>query len=303
MGIDYFYFVSMKKVFAERPLLRFGFLIMRGMLFVYIGFSLYLAFFQRRALYYPTQVPQEDLTLLAEQQGMVPWFTDGDELLGWRPLDGVSEGEDILLVFHGNAGFALHRTYLVDGFQRRQSERYFRVFLLEYPGYGSRVGSPSEASFTSAAEAALRQLQIDHPGSRVFLAGESIGSGVASWLAGQYPAEISGVLLLTAFSSLTDVASHHYPILPVRLLLQDRFESAKALTSYHGPVAILLAGNDAVIPKELGVALYDSYEGPKRLWVQEGAGHNTLNYDIRATWWSEVTGFLLNNATPVPVKL
>jgi pimeloyl-ACP methyl ester carboxylesterase len=293
----------MKKVFADKPLLRFGFLILRGLVMVYIGFSLYLALFQRRAMYYPTKAPFEDLAHVASKLGMAPWFNQAEELIGWRPAADVPPQADILLVFHGNAGFALHRTYFVDGFQHRQAHQAFHVFLMEYPGYGSRAGSPSQASMTTAAEEALLQLRRDYPGRRIFVLGESIGSGVAAQLAASHPAEVAGLFLLTAFTSLTDVAVHHYPILPVRLLLQDRYESARALESYHGPVAILLAGNDTVIPQELGQALYEAYQGPKRLWLQEHAGHNTLNYDLQAIWWEEVSSFLQQNAAPAPVKL
>lgn len=290
----------MKKVFAGNPLARVLFVAVRMLVLVYVGFSLYLAFFQRRALYYPMRVGEAELIPLAAENGLVPWRGHNGNYIGWQPATDPPEADDLLLVFHGNAGFALHRTYLADGFRQSLAEPAFQVFLMEYPGYGPRPGTPSEKAIQAAAADALAQLRQDHPGSRIFLAGESLGSGVACWLAGEHPNQIAGLFLITAFNRLTDVARHHYPILPVALLLRDRFESSQALTRYRGPVGILLAGDDQVIPPEFGKRLHEDYKGPRQLWVQEGSGHNTLDYGISASWWTEATAFLLAHAPPNP---
>ena len=116
----------------------------------------------------------------------------------------------------------------------------------------------------------------------------------ASYLAANYPEQVAGLLLVTPFTSLVDVAAHHYAFLPVRALLSERYDSLEALSHYRGPAAFLLAGSDEVVPTELGQQLYDSYPGPKRLWVAEGAGHNTLPLQVGAPWWSEVSSFLLS---------
>ncbi len=285
----------MKKILADKPLARFLFILARMLLMVYVGFSLYLAIFQRRALYYPMRAPEAELVPIAKENGLHPWKSAQNQLIGWMPAEPPPKGANILLAFHGNAGFALHRTYLVKGFQRPADHPAFYVFLLEYPGYGARPGSPSETSFKNAAENALLQIRQDYPENRIFLAGESIGSGVAAWLAGEHPGAVSGLFLMTAFNRLADVAHHHYPILPVNLLLRDRFESAEALKSYHGPVGILLAGNDNVIPPQFGKSLYESYQGPKRLWIQDNRNHNTLDYGLQEPWWQEVKTFLIHN--------
>jgi len=125
--------------------------------------------------------------------------------------------------------------------------------------------------------------------------GESIGSGAACYLAGTHPDEIDGVLLIGPFTALPDVAAWHYPFLPVRWLMVDRFDNVVALHNYHGPLAVLLAGADEVVSRELGQRLFDSYHGPKREWVQEGAGHNDIDFHPSAKWWRESTDFLLSH--------
>ena len=68
----------------------------------------------------------------------------------------------------------------------------------------------------------------------VYLVGESLGSGVASYLAGTYSNQIAGLILISPFSSLTDVAQHHFPLLPVRWFLVDRFPFANVSPELSG---------------------------------------------------------------------
>ena len=70
-------------------------------------------------------------------------------------------------------------------------------------------------------------------------------------------------------------------------------EAAAALKEYSGPVAVLLAGEDYIVPTRFGQKLFDDYRGPKKLWVQQNAGHNSLDYNPKAAWWKEVSDFLM----------
>ena len=243
---------------------------------------------QRHLIYFPSNEQAQVLDAMASRSGLQAWRDNEGQAIGWKTPENP-DARYRMLVFHGNAGYALNRGYFVAGLQQLGNQ--WDVFLFEYPGYGSREGTPSEASFTASAKEALALLLADD--SRpVFITGESLGSGVASYLASAFPDQVAGLLLVTPFTSLTDVAAHHYPFLPVRILLRDRYDSQQALSSYRGPVAFLLAGRDEIVPTALGQQLYDSYNGPKWLHVDKHAGHNTLNYDPRAPWWVEVSSFL-----------
>ena len=59
-------------------------------------------------------------------------------------------------------------------------------------------------------------------GSIVYF-GESLGAAVAIGLAVEHPP--AALLLRSPFTSLTDVGQVHYPYLPVRALLKDRYYS------------------------------------------------------------------------------
>lgn len=253
-----------------------------------LGVFIMLTALQRQLIYFPSRAEADVLAELASRLGLEAWLDSKGMAMGWKS-DSNGRARYKMLVFHGNAGFALDRNYFVEGLQA--SAPPWDIFLFEYPGYGAREGMPSEATFQEAARQALRTL-LANDERPVFITGESLGSGVACFLAGAFPEQVAGLLLVTPFTSLVDVAAHHYPFLPVRALLSERYDSREALSHYGGPVAFLLAGRDEVVTSELGRQLYDSYDGPKWLHVEAQAGHNTLPYHPGASWWSEVSNFL-----------
>lgn len=267
---------------------------------VYVGFFLLLVAVQRRLMYFPARGAEPGLRDAAGAQDLLPWQDAAGALIGWRsrpPVGGAPRNR--LIVFHGNAGHALDRTYFVNGFGALENGSLWEVFLFEYPGYGARPGSPSERAFVDAAQAALDSLRQGDPQATVaprpvYLLGESLGGGVAAGLAARNPDGVAGLFLVTPFTSLGDVAAHHYPVFPVRPFLRDRYANDEALRSYHGPVAFLLTGRDEVVPLRLGRRLYDEYAGPKRLWMQENASHNAIDYTPGAPWWRDVSRFLLD---------
>jgi hypothetical protein len=144
-----------------------------------------------------------------------------------------------------------------------------------------------------AALAALAELKAADK-RPIFVAGESLGSGVATHLAAQAPDAVAGMFLVTPFSNLADIASHHYPFLPVKLILRERYDCIEALRDCRQRVAVLLAGEDEVVPTKFGQKLFDTYSGPKRLWMQPTATHNSVDYASDAPLWREVSDFLLH---------
>lgn len=254
----------------------------------YAGLLAMFAALQRQMIYFPTRAPEAALLAAAERDGVEPWHDENGERIGWRVPAVEQPSKARVLIFHGNAGLALHRTYFADGLGAAMKAE---VLILEYPGYGSRAGSPSEAALVEAGEKALKQAKRES-GSPVILVGESIGSGVAAGVAARAPELVAGMVFITPMTSLVDVAAHHYRWLPVRRMLADRYPVVDWLKQYPGPVAFVLADADEVIPKEIGQRLYDHYAGLKRLWIKPGM-HNTMLAQVDAAAWQEVVDFIL----------
>ncbi len=245
---------------------------------------------QRQLIYFPETASETALLTAAERSGLQAWRDRDGQLIGWRAQPPDSPRQR-LVVFHGNAGHALYRRYFAAGFLALASG--WQVYLFEYPGYGARPGTPSESGIKAAAADAVADL-LAEDSRPLYLLGESLGSGVASYLAGTLGSQIAGLLLVTPFTSLVDVAGHHYGALPARALLRERYDSSAALNQYRGPVAFLVAGKDDIVPAALGRQLYQDYSGPRWLHEQAGAGHNSLDFDPATSWWREVSDFWLS---------
>lgn len=245
-----------------------------------------LFLFQDRLLYLPTSLPLDQVLSEARREGLAPWPAASDYRGLLREPAGAARGT--VVVFHGNAGHAGDRGWYAESLTKLG----LRVVLAEYPAYGPRPGSLGEAALVADAAATVARLGEQFPGPLV-LAGESLGAGVAAAVAAQAPGGISALLLITPWDQLKHIAQHHYPWAPVGLVLRDRYDSVANLARFGGPVAVVLAERDSIVPATYGRALHAALPGPKRLWVQPGADHNDWMERLDANWWQEVTAFLL----------
>lgn len=258
---------------------------------VYVGLAGVIYVKQRSLLYFPTRLTADELQPLAAEHGYLPWTNAAGLRIGWwRPADSRSTGT--VMIAHGNASLAARREHLTVPVQ---SCRAYDVFVLEYPGFADRPGEPTQESLFAAAEEGFA-LIATRPGP-LLLVGESLGTGVASFLAGRHAERLSGLVLLAPFTRLSDAAACHYPWLPVRLLLKDTYPSVDYLRDYRGPLAVLVGEADSTVPARLGRALHDAYSGPKRLWSFPGQEHWEV-IQQPADVWLEVFRFLETPANP-----
>ncbi|HEY5044125.1 MAG TPA: alpha/beta hydrolase [Verrucomicrobiae bacterium] len=246
---------------------------------------------QRKLLYFPTKILAAAVVQAAAEHGFGPWKNSAGQIIGWKILaSGMATGS--VLIVHGNAGCAIGRGYLAQPIHDAES---VDVFVLEYPGYGAREGSPSKKSFDAAAEEAFQLLSTNLP---KYVVSESIGAGVACELAKNLPSEVAGLALFVPYHDLASVAQRHFWFLPAGFLLRDRFNPAECLRSYYGPVKFVMAGADEIIGPASGLRLADGYGGPKELQVIPGAHHNDVSGQP-ADWWREVFSFWRKNAAAI----
>jgi uncharacterized protein len=185
---------------------------------------------QRKLLFQPSHRPISN--------GLADWSIDGVSVGSARL---VEHPANVWLFTHGNAGQAADRSYALPCFAANDA-----VFILEYPGYGLRPGSPSKKSLNAAAQQAYRWLRTRYPGTPVCAAGESIGSGPASSLAGLEPAP-DKIVLVVPFDNLASVVSDHLPLFP-HFALADRWDNVAALKGYRGKLELFAAVQDRIIP-------------------------------------------------------
>ena len=210
---------------------------------------------ERKLLFLPSHHP---LTA-----GLAAWTNNG-ETIGFARK--VAEPANVWLLLHGNAGQAADRAYALPSFSSRDS-----VFILEYPGYGTRSGTPSAEAFNHATQEAYQLLRTTYPKIPVCVAGESIGTGPACFLA-TLPQPPDKFVLIVAFDRLSAVAEDHFPSFLVGLLLKDNWDNIAALAHYPGPVAVFGAEADTVIPVAHAQALATAV--PSASFTLVPGGHN-----------------------------
>ncbi|APR39433.1 alpha/beta hydrolase [Paraburkholderia sp. SOS3] len=241
------------------------------------------AMLQDRLLYFPEKAAVPDVVSGEFRAWPTPAAFRG---LVAEPR-GAARGTAI--VFHGNAGHAGHRAQYAAALTRLG----LRVILAEYPGYGPRDGDPGERRLAADAEQTIA-LAHDLYGAPLLIVGESLGAAVAASVASRERERIAGLLLVTPWDCLEHVAAYHYPWLPVKWLLRDRYDSARQLGSFDRPVVVVTAQRDSIVPVRFGEALYEALSGPKRLIVVKDAGHNDWIGYVDESWWREVIAFLLD---------
>jgi len=156
------------------------------------------------------------------------------------------------------------------------SDAGFQVCLFDYRGYGGNPGSPSEAGLASDARAVWAAVagRPDVDARRIILLGESLGTGVAVALAAEV--RPMAVVLRSPFTSMADVAAHHYRFLPVRRLLWDRYDSLSRIGALTCPVAVVAGDRDRVVPMASSRRLFDAIGAPKTFVTVSGTDHNDV---------------------------
>ncbi len=226
---------------------------------------------QRRLIYIPYAGVAPAVSLGLPSAEDVSFTTDdGVTLHGWFVPAASTPARFTVIVFNGNAGHRGMRASLAAAL----ASHGVATLLFDYRGYGDNTGRPSEDGLARDARAAwayvMTRADVD-PGRVVFF-GESLGAAVALRLATETPP--FALVLRSPFTSLTDAGQYHYPFLPVRWLLRDRYPSLERVGSVSCPTLVIAGERDRVIPIEQSRRLYAAIAAEKRLAVIAGADHN-----------------------------
>lgn len=196
-------------------------------------------------------------------------------------------GLPTLIFFHGNASDLAAGEYATRGLVAQG----YGVMLPEYRGYGGNPGSPDEQGLYRDGEAALSWLAAKGvPSGRVVAIGNSLGSGVATEMAARH--RLAGLVLISGFASLDRVALEHYPFVPARLLMLDRYDNLAKLPAIACPILLLHGTADTVVSAANSEALAKA-QPAARLQLVPGAGHELAFLDVaqlRVLQWLRSNG-------------
>ena len=226
----------------------------------YLGLCVLVFLVQRSLIYFP-----QPSSLGARDTTVVVPASDAQVVASLR----ARSGPKALVYFGGNGEDV---TLGIDALAAPFPEH--ALYLLHYRSYGRSGGKPSEAALVADALALFDLAHREH--AQVEVVGRSLGSGIAVRVASARP--VARLVLVTPYDSLLAVAAARYPLLPVRWLMLDRFESWRHAPRVRAPTLVIAAERDEIIPRASTERLLAHFApGVATLKVIANADHNSVS--------------------------
>lgn len=244
----------------------FKVILVLALVFVVIGFGANRL--QRFLMYVPDTMRVSPQSVDLQGVNEVTFKTgDGETIFAWWSK--AEAGKPTLLYFHGNAGSLASRSERIRFYQKAG----IGLFMMTYRGYGGSSGKPSEKANVADGKQAYEVLRAANvPAGQIVVYGESLGTGVAVQVAAQKP--VAGVVLDAPYTSMVALAELHYPILPSRFFMTDRYRSIAHIKKVAAPLLIVHGARDVTVPASMGQALYRAAPQPKQIEIFDDAGHS-----------------------------
>jgi len=218
--------------------------------------------------------------------------SDGQRLAAWQ-LEPDGPIADVVY-FHGNGGnLSVWLPVLVE-----LARSNLRVLAVDYRGYGTSTGRPSEQGLYRDAETVVRYAQRSRsPGvSRPLVYwGRSLGGAVAA--AASRVAAPDGLILESTFPDKAAVVRGNPILWALNLFSTYRFSTVDSLRDFSRPVLVMHGDRDSVIPFGVGRDLFEKLRGPKRFAVIRGGDHNDAFTVDDRTYWGPVLEFIAGLST------
>ncbi|MFT5345122.1 MAG: alpha-beta hydrolase superfamily lysophospholipase, partial [Dinoroseobacter sp.] len=149
------------------------------------------------------------------------------------------------------------------------------VNALAYRGSTGSGGTPSEEALRADAKLLAQLTAAQYPGVEIAYYGESLGTGVAAWLATEIaPARM---VLEAPYTSIPDAALQTKAPGWVRVLFANLWDTEGHIAFVTAPLLVLHGIEDQVIPVEQGRAVYEAAgSADKRILTLPGVGHHDV---------------------------
>lgn len=238
-----------------------------------ISFYLYLALMLQYVAHwhtYPGSKYPDDSSVCTSIR--FPSNYDGREMQGCRrPL--VSQPKAPILFFHGNGGTMSSAVTQVGQLMNVQKPLpALEIFSYSYRGYDPNQGTSSQSKIVGDAEALLDMvLKLDvYRGGRAIVGGWSLGSAVAIQLAARRPESVAGLIVVSPFDSIADMAALIFGswVLPWTWVADnwDSLSAAETLPE-EMPVAVMSAQHDEEIPPAMHRRVFDALRTRHKWWL------------------------------------
>ena len=197
----------------------------------------------------------------------------------------VTHPKALVLFYHGVGNGSCERAEIIKPLLADGCD----VALAEYPGY-AEDGETNEALILANSLALRDKLAREHPGLPLILYGESLGTGVATYVAQQRGAD--GLILQSPYTSVEDVGASTYWYRPVRTILTEKYMAKDWAKGVASPVLAFYALDDWVIPNRFSIAQAANFSGPVQLEALPDAGHNSMRRRQKERYYGAVARFI-----------
>jgi uncharacterized protein len=236
---------------------------------IYLSLCAALYFYQDKFIFFPPPPNPH----FYEQVKQYEYFikTNNETLHGWNIYNENINHDTSIIYFGGNAEDV---TYNLPDSHKYSAKN---VFFTNHPGYGKSTGTPSEDNFYNNALQAYDEILNKHQlnEENVIIMGRSIGSSVATYVSSKRGS--SGLILITPFDSIENIAANQFSLFPVSLLLKHKFKTIDFIDNVKSPILIIASDNDEIIPNANLLKLYNSREEKIQLLKINDAGHNDIS--------------------------
>ena len=246
-----------------------NYLVLILLIFILIYFFILIStyIFQRNLLYHPNENNYFGDKLIVSVEKIKIKTEDKIELLSWHHNKNINKFKTILFL-HGNAGSLKNRIHKINHFKNMN----VNFLLIAWRGFSGNKGKPTENGLYEDARSAIKWLKSKGiKENNIIIYGESLGSGVAIEVA-QYK-NFGGIILESPFTSMIEAGKNHYPYLPVKFLLKDKYESSKKLKNIKSPILIMHGKVDDIVPFHMGQKMYELANEPKYSYFSEYDDH------------------------------
>jgi len=237
--------------------------------------------------------PAVQRTLTVEGKRLDIWIARSPTVVNDHP-------DAFVLEFCGNATRAEEITqYVADRWRHHAVE----AWVMNYPGYGASEGGAHLKLIPPAALATYDDLAKVANGRPIYLAGNSLGTTTALYVAAHRPT--AGMVLQNP-PPLQKLVIGHYGwwnlwILagPISWQIPSELNSLINAPLVHAPAVFLSADADTTVPPPYHKMVIDAYAGPKRVIVMHAGHNNSVIGDAEANLLHDIDWLFQQRGTEV----
>ena len=207
----------------------------------------------------------------------------------------ISKLSPTLLFFHGNGEI----TTEYDDIAQVYNQKNINFIIADFRGYGFSSGVPDVENTMSDAhiilDYILKHLKKHNYSGSLILMGRSLGSVSVLELAKRYPQDFNGLIIESGFAdenplfTLIGTTAEQ-----VGFKKEDGFLNRGKIKEYTGPLLVIHAEQDHIVPFSQGELLFNICPSEKKTFIPiPNANHNNILGENPQKYFKEVEKFII----------